>query len=51
MFGARQTARLEVCEGKRKLAVDALDLHNAYVDKLVSELAPKKGFWDQLLHH
>ncbi len=47
MFGARQTAKLEICEAKRALGVDAMDLHNAYVDRLVSDLRPPT-FWERL---
>ena len=43
----RQTTKLELCDGKRALAVGALDLHNGYVDRLVNDLRPKHWweFW------
>jgi len=31
---------LEVCDHKRALAVQSADLHNHYVDRLVTELRP-----------
>jgi hypothetical protein len=47
VFGVRQTAKLEACEGKRALAVAAADMHNAYVDRLVEDLRPPT-FWERL---
>lgn len=35
-----QVGELEVCDRKRELAVTASDLHNHYVDRLVTELRP-----------
>jgi hypothetical protein len=40
VFGIRQTGMLEKCEDRRALGVEAMDLHNAYVDRLVSDLKP-----------
>jgi hypothetical protein len=47
VFGARQTSRLEMCDQKRALGVEAMDLHNTYVDRLVGDLSPKPWwkFW------
>jgi hypothetical protein len=47
VFGVRQTGRLEMCEEKRALGVSAMDLHNAYVDRLVNDLRPRPWwrFW------
>jgi hypothetical protein len=47
VFGARQTGRLETCEEKRALGVSAMDLHNEYVERLVSDLRPRPWwrFW------
>jgi len=48
VFGARQTTKLELCEGKRALAVDAMDLHNTYVDRLVDAVRPPT-FWERIV--
>lgn len=47
VFGIRQTTKLELCDGKRALAVEASDLHNQYVDRLVKDLKPRPWyqFW------
>lgn len=47
VFGVRQTAALEKCDYKRALGVAAMDLHNAYVDRLVAELRPPT-LWERL---
>ena len=47
IFGMRQTAKLEQCEFKRALGVEASDLHNQYVEKLVQTLSPKP-WWQRL---
>lgn len=46
-FGIRQTGQLELCEGKRKLAVDSDNIHNEYVEKLREALQPRPWwkFW------
>jgi hypothetical protein len=38
---------LEVCDQKRALGVQAADLHNAYVDRLVNTLRPPT-FWERI---
>lgn len=48
MFGIRQTAKLETCDRKRALGVAAMDLHNAYVDRLVDEVRPPT-FWERII--
>lgn len=48
VFGIRQTTKLELCDGKRALGVEAADLHNRYVDQLVDELKPR-SWWRRLL--
>ena len=50
VFGARQTAKLELCEGKRALAVDTMELHNRYVDSLQQKLDPPP-WWKRVLPH
>lgn len=47
VFGLRQTLKVEQCDGKRALGVEAMDLHNRYVDRLVDDLAPRPWwkFW------
>lgn len=47
VFGVRQTTKLEQCEGKRALGVAAMDLHNAYVDRLLTELRPPT-LWERV---
>ncbi len=47
VFGLMQTGQLEICETKRALAVEAGDLHNRYVERLVDDLRPKT-FWERL---
>lgn len=47
VFGVRQTGKLEKCEDKRALGVEAMDLHNTYVDRLVTELRPPT-FWERI---
>lgn len=44
-FGIRQTGQLELCEGKRALAVDSDKIHNEYVERLEKELKPKKPWY------
>lgn len=47
VFGVRQTAKLEKCDDKRALGVQAMDLHNAYVDRLVDTLRPTT-LWERI---
>lgn len=44
-FGIGQTGYLEICEGKVSLAVDAMTIHNEYVERLAEELKPKPPWW------
>ena len=46
-FGYAQTQRLEVCDERRALGVEAMELHNTRVNALVKELKPKPWwrFW------
>lgn len=46
MFGVRQTAKLEICNRMRAVAVGAVDIHNAWVDDLRARLEPK-GLWEK----
>lgn len=48
VFGVRQTAALQTCNYKRAVGVAAMDLHNAYVDRLVDELRPPT-LWERML--
>lgn len=48
VFGVRQTGKLEKCDDKRALGVQAMDLHNAYVDRLVTDLRPPT-FWERIV--
>lgn len=43
----QQVGELEVCDRKRALAVAAGDLHNMFVDKLVTDLRPARG-WERV---
>jgi hypothetical protein len=40
-FGVRQTAALDICNGKRRLAVATGDLHNVYAEAYQKALAPR----------
>lgn len=46
-FGLIQTGKLEVCEERRALAVEAMNLHNTTLAAAVKELRPKRWweFW------
>lgn len=45
VFGILQTGMLEVCEGKRQNAVNAIDTFNEGQDQLVKKLKPKHWYW------
>lgn len=47
VFGVLQTGRLEVCEERRALAVEAMLVHNAGQERLAEKLRPKAWwhFW------
>lgn len=47
VFGVRQTSKLAECENKRRLGVEAMDLHNRYVDKLTESLDPP-SLWQKV---
>ena len=47
VFGVQQTAKLEICDAKRALAVQAMETHNTYVDRLVRDLRPAT-FWERI---
>lgn len=46
-FGYAQTQRLEVCDERRALGVEAMVMHNSRVGALVKELKPRPWwkFW------
>ena len=45
VYGVRMVGAVEKCDDKRALGVAAMDLHNAYVDRLGERLRPKT-FWE-----
>lgn len=47
VFGVQMVGKLDICEDKRALAVEAGDLHNRYVDKLASTVNPP-SFWERV---
>lgn len=42
-----QVAMLDACNQKRELGVYVMDVHNAYVDRLVTQLRPARG-WEHV---
>lgn len=47
-FGTLQTGYLDICDKRRELAVDAADLHNQGVKKVVNELRPLR-WWERIV--
>lgn len=47
-YGTLQTGYLDICDKRRKLAVDAADLHNQGVKKVVNELRPLR-WWERII--
>lgn len=47
VYGVQMVGKLDICEGKRALAVEASDLHNQYVDKLADRIDPP-SLWQRV---
>lgn len=47
VFGLQMVGKLDICDGKRALAVEAGDMHNRFVDKLAESLNPP-SLWDRV---
>lgn len=47
-FGVLQTGQLELCDGRRALAVERIKLHNLYVARLTNDLRPLR-WWEKII--